>query len=159
VLKRLKQNLETGAIASLIIVPLVLCVIAFLALACYFGLREALPPSLSALVTAAAAIVLIAVVLVIARLSVKGPASSRPQREPVQAAQEFEKFLREHADPVLARWVREHPDKAALTTLLLGVAAGYSHAVRQVLLDMYIRYADSELRRRSADGDAAGNND
>ncbi|MCA1780487.1 MAG: hypothetical protein LC637_14250, partial [Xanthomonadaceae bacterium] len=148
VLKRFKQNLETGAIASLIIVPLILCVIAFLALACYFGLREALSPSLSALVTAAAAIALIAVVLVIARLSVKGRTPARPQPKPIQPAQEFEKFLREQADPVLARWVREHPNKAAVTTLALGVAAGYSHTVRQVLVDLYLRHGDSESRRR-----------
>ncbi|MEE4638903.1 MAG: hypothetical protein V2J42_09215 [Wenzhouxiangella sp.] len=148
-LQRLKKKAETGAITALIVIPLVVCVIAFLALACYFSLLSILSPALAAIVTAAAGIVLIAFVLLIARLS--APHSSKnPRKESLDAGEEFETFLRKHADPVLTQWVRDHPDKAALTTLLLGVAAGYSQAVRRVLLDTYLRRAESEDRRRGS---------
>lgn len=145
--QRLKKKAETGAITALIVIPLVVCVIAFLALACYFSLLSMLSPALAALVTAAAGIVLVAFVLLIARISAPSSGKS-PRKEPLDAGEEFENFLRKHADPVLTQWVREHPDKAALTTLLLGVAAGYSQAVRRVLLDTYLRRAESEDRRR-----------
>jgi hypothetical protein len=64
----------------------------------------------------------------------------------------MEAFLRDHADPVLSDWVRGNPDKAALTTLALGVAAGYSGRFRSVLLDVYERYAESEQARRARRG-------
>ncbi|MFP4207306.1 MAG: hypothetical protein ACLFSC_01530 [Wenzhouxiangella sp.] len=150
--KRLKKKAETGAITALVVIPLVVCVIAFLALACYFSLLPVLSPALAALVTAAAGIVLIAFVLVIARLSAAGAGASSPPHS-TEPGEEFEAFLRQHADPVLTQWVRDHPDKAALTTLLLGVAAGYSQAVRRVLLDTYLRRTDSENRRSARRAD------
>jgi len=150
VLKRIKKKLETQAIASLIIIPMVFFVIAFLALACYLSLRETLSPALSALVTAAAGIVVIAIVQVLARFSYRRATIRRRAPHPPEPELEFEKLLLEHADPVLAKWIGDNPDKAAITTLLLGVAAGYSEAVRQALLDMYIRYSEAEIQRRNA---------
>ncbi|MFW5815312.1 MAG: hypothetical protein ACOCVP_00525 [Wenzhouxiangella sp.] len=149
-LERLKKKAETSAIAALIVIPLLVCVIAFLALACYFSLLPMLSPALAALVTAAAGIVAIAFVLLVAKLSAPA-ARKRPRAEPLDPGEEFEAFLRKQAkraDPLLSQWVRDHPDKAALTTLLLGVAAGYSQAVRRVLLDTYLRRAETEGRER-----------
>ncbi|MBL37204.1 MAG: hypothetical protein CMP07_02225 [Xanthomonadales bacterium] len=149
-LKKLKKRLETGVLVTALVVPLALCVFAFLGLACYFAFRDILPPELAALVTAACGIVLIALILVIARIANAGRGSSpRHRGESPEFREDFEDFLREHADPVLAEWVRNHPDRAAITTLVLGIAAGYSDQFRHVLMDMYSRYAESEAVRRS----------
>jgi len=152
VFQRLKKQVETGALSALIIIPLVLCVVAFLGLACYFSLTSILPPSLAALVTAAAGIVLIAFVLLLARLS--APSSKKPPKAGVEDyADDFERLLGERADPLLARWAKEHPDRAAVTSLLLGLAAGYSRAARRVLLDAWLRHAEAETRRRGPRAD------
>ncbi len=153
-LKKLKKRVETGALVTALVVPLALCVFAFLGLAGYFAFTEILPPKLAALVTAACGIVLIALILVIARIAnasrdVSSRSGSRPDTEPIDIGKDLEEFLREHADPVLSDWVRNHPDRAALTTLALGIAAGYSDRFRQVLMDMYSRYSESESIRRS----------
>lgn len=148
--KRLKRRLETGALVALLVLPLALCVFAFLGLAGYFAFRENLPPELAALVTAACGIVLIALILVIARIANAGSrSSSRSDSKRVDIGEDFEELLREHADPVLSDWVRNHPDRAAVTTLALGIAAGYSNRFRRVLMDLYSRYAESEAVRRS----------
>jgi hypothetical protein len=146
-LKRLKKRLEAGALATALIVPLSLCVFAFLSVACFFALRETLSPALAALVTAAAGVVLIAVVLIVARIasSLSGP---KRQREPADLGDDFEAFLRDHADPALSGWVRRNPDRAAIVTLVLGIGAGYSDHFRRTLLDFYARYAESEAVRR-----------
>ena len=68
-IRRLKQRAETGALAIALIIPLALCVFAFLGVAGYFTFRETLPPDLAALVTAACGVVLIALVLVVAKLA------------------------------------------------------------------------------------------
>lgn len=149
-LERLRKRVETGAIVTAIVVPLALCVFAFLGLAGYFALRESLPPHLAALVTAAGGIVLIALVLIIARIA--GASRSRSSRRgsnDIRLADDLEEFLRDHVDPVMSDWIRSHPDKAAITTLVLGIAAGYSDQFRHVLMDLYTRYAESEAVRRS----------
>lgn len=153
-LKKLKKRVETGALVTALIVPLALCVFAFLGLSGYFAFSEILPPKLAALVTAACGIVLIALILVIARIAnasrdVSSRSRPRPDTEPVDIGEDLEEFLREHADPVLSDWVRSHPDRAALTTLALGIAAGYSNRFRHVLMDLYSRYSESESLRRS----------
>jgi len=148
--KHLRRRVETGAIVTAIVVPLALCVFAFLGLAGYFALRESLPPHLAALVTAAGGIVLIALVLIIARIA--GASRSRSSRRgsnDVKLADDLEEFLRDHVDPVMSDWIRSHPDKAAITTLVLGIAAGYSDQFRHILMDLYTRYAESEAVRRS----------
>lgn len=141
--------METGALVAVIVLPAMFCVFAFLGVACYFALLEMLPPALAALVTAAAGIVLIALVLLIARIAGGSGKRSRPQRESQPYGEDFEKLLRERADPVLARWVQDNPDKAALATLGLGIAAGYSEHFRRALFDLYVRYSESETVRRS----------
>lgn len=147
-LTRLKKRMGTGVLVAAIVAPAVLCVFAFLGVACYFALLDSLTPALAALVTAASGVILIALVLLIAKIA--DPAKSRAdsRRGKAPDADEFERFLREHADPVLARWVQDNPDKAAITTLALGIAAGYSKPFRRVLSDLYIRYSESENVRR-----------
>lgn len=153
-LMRLKKRVEAGALMAALIVPLSLCVFAFLGVACYFAFRSMLSPALAALVTAAVGIVLIALVLLIARIAtaLRRPSPRRRDRD-AEYSEEFEKLLREHADPVLSRWIQDHPDKAAITTLALGIAAGYSEQFRKVLFDLYERYSESEKMRRSGGGD------
>lgn len=153
-LKKLKKRVETGALVTALVVPLALCVFAFLGLAGYFAFSEILPPKLAALVTAACGIVLIALILVIARIAnasrdVSSRSGARSDSEDLDLGEDLEQFLREHADPVLSEWVRNHPDRAALTTLALGIAAGYSDRFRHVLMDLYSRYSESESLRRS----------
>ncbi len=152
---KIKRRVETGALVTVLVVPLALCVVAFLGVAGYFAFLEMLPPHLAALVTAACGIVLIALILLIARIanSIRG---SSPKHhagaEGLELGSELESLLREHADPVLSDWVRKNPDKAAIATLALGVAAGYSTQFRRVLLDMYTRYTETESVRRSRRG-------
>lgn len=145
--KRLKNRLERRAIASAIIFPVALTVVAFLGLSCYLALLKSLSPALSALVTAAAGIVVIAVILLIARLTAGEARQRRPP--PRELPEKIEEMLQEHADPYISDWVRNNPDRAAIVTLVLGVAAGYSKSFQRSLLDMYNRYADTEARRRT----------
>ena len=62
-------------------------------------------------------------------------------------------MLQEHADPVISEWIRNNPDRAAIATLLLGVAAGYSDSFQKILMDMYNRYTETESRRRTGQQD------
>lgn len=150
-LNKLKKRVEAGMLVTALVVPLALCVFAFLGLAGYFAFREILPPELAALVTAACGIVLIALILVIARIAnIDRGASSRSGSKRVEFGDDIEAFLRNHADPVLRDWIRNNPDRAAVTTLVLGIAAGYSDQFRHVLMDLYSRYAESETSRRSS---------
>lgn len=144
---RLKDRMEKRAIAGAIVFPVALTVVAFLGVACYFALLESLSPAMAALVTAAAGIVLIALILLIVRIS--NHSSHAVQPVPRELPDQIEDMLQEHADPVISEWVRNNPDRAAIATLLLGVAAGYSESFQKSLLDMYSRYADAETRRRT----------
>lgn len=144
---RLKDRMEKRAIAGAIVLPIALSVVAFLGMACYFALRESLSPAMAALVTAAAGVLLIALILVVMRISTRSSRSTPPA--PRELPDQIEEMLQEHADPVISNWVRNNPDRAAIATLLLGVAAGYSESFQKVLLDMYSRYTDTETRRRT----------
>lgn len=152
-IKRIKQRAETGLLTLALVIPLALCVFGFLGLAGYFTFRQSLPPNLAALVTSACGIVLIAVTLLLAKLSQFNTGSKPPKRVDTKAGfeigDELEGYLRDHADPVLSGWIRRHPDRAALITLALGVAAGYSGQFRRVLMDAYTRYTESERSRRA----------
>jgi hypothetical protein len=149
-LNRIKKRVETGALVTALVIPLALCVFAFLGLAGYFAFRESLPPDLAALVTAACGIVLIALILIVARIANAGDrAKSRRRSDQIEFGDDLEDFLRDHMDPVMSDWIRNNPDKAAITTLALGVAAGYSDQFRRVLMDLYARYSESEAVRRS----------
>lgn len=144
----LKDRVEKRAIASTIIVPVAFVVFAFLGLACFFALNEWLPPSLAALVTAAIGIIVIAAVLLVTRLSTQK--SRRAPPSPRELPDQLERIFQDHADPVISAWIRENPDRAAIATLTLGIAAGYSESFQKILLDMYSRYSESETRRREA---------
>lgn len=144
--------MEKRAVASAIIVPAGFTVVAFLALACFFAFNEWLPPALAALVTAAIGIIVIAVVFLLTRIATRRP-QPPPSPPPREWPDELERMLQENADPVLSAWIRKNPDRAAIATLLLGVAAGYSESFQNILLDMYKRYAETETRRRSARDD------
>lgn len=147
--ERLRDRIEKRTIASAIIVPVGFMVVAFLSLACFFMLRESLSPALSALVTASIGIIVIAAVFLIMRMAIqKKPPSSTSMRDDLP--DELENMLQQHADPVISEWVRNNPDRAAIATLLLGVAAGYSDSFQKILMDMYERYAETEARRRTA---------
>lgn len=145
--ERLKDRMEKRAVASAIILPVALVVVAFLGVACYFAFRESLSPALSALVTAAAGIVVIAVVFLVTRIAMDRSQPDQPASR--ELPDPLEDMLQQHADPVISEWVRRHPDRAAIATLLLGVAAGYSESVQKILLDMYSRYSETETRRRT----------
>jgi hypothetical protein len=150
-IQRIKQRAEAGAMVMMLVVPLAFCVFGFLGLAGYFAFREMLPPDLAALVTAACGIVLIALILALAKIAAMLRGSSTPKNSghDFELGEELEAALRDHADPVLRDWVRSNPDKAALTTLALGVAAGYSGQFRRVLTDLYARYSETEADRRN----------
>jgi len=147
---KLKQRAEAGALVMMLVVPLVFCVFGFLGLAGYLAFRETLPPDLAALVTAACGIVLIALILVLTKIAamLRGSSSAKNRGHDFELGEELEAALRDHADPVLRDWVRSNPDKAALTTLALGVAAGYSGQFRRILTDLYARYSETETGRR-----------
>lgn len=146
--ERLKDRIEKRTIAGAIIVPVGFVVVAFLALACFFALNEWLSPALSALVTAAIGVIVIAVVILLTQIATQK--TRLPPPAPRELPDQIEQLLEEHADPVLSEWVRNNPDRAAVATLLLGVAAGYSESFQKILLDMYNRYAETEARRRAA---------
>ncbi|MDX1625444.1 MAG: hypothetical protein R3323_02915 [Wenzhouxiangellaceae bacterium] len=150
-IRKIKQRVETGVWVLALVVPLTLCVFAFLGVAGYLAFRETLPPDLAALVTAACGIVLIAIVFAVARIanSSAGSPNRNSGRENLDLGEDFEALLREHADPVLTEWVRNNPDRAAVTTLALGIAAGYSSQFRRILMDFYARYSESERLRRT----------
>lgn len=139
--------MEKQAIATATLIALMLMVIAFLGLACYLALRESLSPSLSALVTAAAGIVLIGLVLLVRWISARASKPAQPRSR--DFPEDVERILQEHVDPVISEWVRSNPDRAAIATLLLGVAAGYSERFQKILMDVYSRYSEAEIKRRS----------
>jgi len=159
-LERLKHDLEARALTSIVVAPVFVLVITFLAIACFLALRETLTPPMAALVTAAAGVMLIVILLLIMRMVTSGGrsgASARTRSEsarPPPLGDQFEAMLQDRADPVLSSWIRDNPDKAMAATLVLGVAAGYSSSVQRVLLDLYRHYAAAETTRRR--GDAEG---
>ena len=132
----------------MLVAPLVFCVIAFLAIACFFALRETLAPAMAALVTSAAGVVLIGLFLVLTRIITRREPASARQRTDTDPREHIEAFLQAHADPVLSTWIKNNPDRAMVATLLLGVAAGYSESVRRTLADLYSHYAAAESERR-----------
>ncbi len=141
--KRLKDRLEKRAVVSAIILPVAFVVVAFLGLSCYLAMLDSLSPALSALVTAAAGIVVIALILLVTWLAAGKTRQSQPP--PRELPDKIEKMLQDHADPYISDWIRNNPDRAAIATLFLGVAAGYSKSFQKALIDMYNRYSDTEM--------------
>jgi len=141
-------------LVSALVIPIGLLVFGFVGLACYFTFLDFLPPNLAALVTAACGIVVIALVLVFAKIAnlseTKKPANLSLHQNSREAREQFEAYLKDQADPVLIDWVRRNPDKAALASLALGIAAGYSSTFRTVMLDAYTRFAQNDSKTKSA---------
>ncbi|NGX15344.1 hypothetical protein [Wenzhouxiangella sp. XN24] len=160
-LERLKHDMEARALTAIVVAPVFILVITFLAIACFLALQETLAPPMAALVTAAAGIMLIVILLLIMRMVTSSGGSGASTRTPSKSAQppplgdQFEAILQERADPVLSNWIRDNPDKAMAATLVLGVAAGYSSSVQKVLLDLYRHYAAAESKRRHTNGEGA----
>lgn len=147
-LERVKQRIQTRAIEYAILGAAGFCVILFLAVACYFSLLGPFGPAGAAAMTAGAGTILIGLVLLVSRTgSSPGPAGASGE-SPQDPADRIEAMLEARADPVLKAWVRDNPDRAVVTTLALGVAAGYSESVRRALSDLYSQYTKAETSRR-----------
>lgn len=129
---------------------LAICALGFLALAGYLELVEVVRPVTAALSIGALLLLLAALALLVARLttgrrrrSARGGAGGRTPADGLEDA------LEARVDPVLNDYLKRHPERAALITLLLGVAAGYSRTSRRVLQDLYELYIETESERRA----------
>ncbi len=147
-LARLKMQISTHAVATMIVAPLVFWVVASLAVASYLGFVQLMQPAWAALVTALLGVLLIVIILLItrARSQRKGP-FSRPKepRSPGHPPKDrLEAVLQAQADPVLRAWIKDNPQRALITAALVGAAAGYNESVQKTLLDMYYRYIAAE---------------
>lgn len=141
------RELRIRAIAAAFAALFFLCALAFLVLAGYLILLEHLDPHWAALATGSTCLLLAGLILVIARRAVRRVVAAEPagQGNPADA---IEGLLQSAVDDALVgAWVRRHPDATAAASLLLGVAAGYSRAVRRVLQDIWTQ--------RTEDGRAA----
>lgn len=150
------QRMQARMIALVVAALLGTCMVAFLALAGYLALLEVVRPVIAALITAGCLLLTALIVLLVTRVATARRSRrrrSRGQRRRTDAnpLDGLEEVLEDYADPVLGDWVRRNPDRAALATVLLGVAAGYSSSVRRALQDLYNHYAESESRRRERD--------
>lgn len=61
---------------------------------------------------------------------------SRSMNDPVD---ELEDILAGHIDPAVGDLVRRSPERALVTALVLGLAAGYSRCARRALQDLHGR--------------------
>lgn len=145
------RRLRLGAAAYGVAVVLGTCAIVFLAFAAYLQLATILTPPLAALVTGAG-LLLLALLVVLAFRGTSGTGAGhrhrrRPGDDPVDG---LEEVLEKSVDPVVSRWLRRNPQRAALAMLLLGVGAGYSRSIRRVVQDLYNQYAETEKERRTS---------
>lgn len=148
------RRLRLGAAAYGIAVILGACAIAFLAFAAYLQLADALEPPIAALVTGGVLLLLALLLVLVFRMSSRHGPGRRPGRRRADHPMEgVEQVLEESVDPVLSRWLRRHPQRAALAMLLLGVGAGYSRSIRRVVQDLYNQYAETEKERRNSSRD------
>lgn len=148
------RRLRSGAAAYGVAVVLGACAIAFLAFAAYLQLANTLAPAIAALVTGGVLLLLaVLVVLVFRGSSGRGGGHRHRRRRGDDPEDGLEEILEESVDPVLSRWLRRNPQRAALAMLLLGVGAGYSRSIRRVVQDLYNQYAETEGERRSSSRD------
>jgi multisubunit Na+/H+ antiporter MnhC subunit len=146
VLRRLRKRIQAGAIATMLIGPLLFFVVAFMAIAVYFALLEVMSPAMAALATSGTGILLILLVILV--MVVRARRARVPELPAEPAHDPLEALLQENVDPILHAWVRSNADKAVIASLVLGIAAGYSEPVRRSLMDMYTRYVEAERERR-----------
>lgn len=117
----------------------------FLAWAAHLYLAQEIGPEKAALVTGLA---LLGLALLIVYLSRRRSTKRGDQaRHPLDG---LEETLEQRIDPLISASIRRHPRWAALITLLLGGAAGYSRSVSVVAQDLYEKYVDTESERRAS---------
>ncbi len=126
---RLKGKAIGIAVASLLIVG----AFVWLALAAFFGLMHYMEPEWAALVTAVGCLVVALIVIALVDAVFRPPTPAPPPKQERQPDDILELALQSNVDSVVRDWVREHPDRAALSALALGVAVGSSKKVRQGL--------------------------
>ncbi len=161
-LHSIKQRLEERALVAILIIPVGLCVFAFLSVAGYFAFRKSLPPDLAALAVAVCGLLLIFLILAVTRVIQAYRASTSRDRESkarqagnnVRIGEELENYLESHVDSALADWVRKNPGKASIASFAVGIAAGYSKQFLHTLADLQAGESDSQSqsnpkRRRS----------
>lgn len=148
------RHLGTRAAAYGAAAVLGICAVVFLALAGYLQLERTMTPAVAALVTGGVLMALALLAVSCSRISGVRRRRRRGRRRPDGNPDDgLEAMLDERMDPVLSRWLRRHPERAAVATLLLGVGAGYSRSFRRVLQDVYNQYVETESERRSPDRD------
>lgn len=131
------RELRIRAIAGVFAALFSLCALAFLLFAGYLVLLDYLDPRWAALATGSACLLVAGLILVSARRLVRRDSTREPagQDNPADA---IEGLLQSAVDDALVgAWIRRYPDAAAGASLLLGVAAGYSGAVRRVLQEIW----------------------
>lgn len=141
------RELRIRGIAAALAALFLVWALSFLVFAGYLVLLEYLEPQWAALATGSTCLLVAGLILVIARRVARRLTAPDPagQDNPADA---IEGLLQSAVDDALVgAWVRRHPDATAAASLLLGVAAGYSRAVRRVLQDIWTQ--------RTEDGRAA----
>lgn len=128
----MRANVLTYAVAAVLAIGGT----AFLAFAGYLALLELVAPPIAALLTGIA-LFLLALLTILARRLAGKPEQHQNEDAP---ADDIEAALRKHIDSLLSLGVRRHPAGAAVSTLLLGIAAGYG--------DSGSRSRDSGSKRR-----------
>lgn len=114
----------------------------------YLHLSTVMRPETAALSAGAVLMVLSLLIVLWTRISPSG--DRRARRRGDGPGGNLEQALGEQVDPVLGEWIRKHPGHAAIATLLLGAAAGYSRSTRHVLRDLYSQYVEAESERRDS---------
>lgn len=124
---------------------LLLCSTGFLAWALYLQLAQEISPQKAALATA---LVLLGLALLVVYLARRR--STRRDHQARHPLDGLEETLEQRIDPLISASIRRHPQRAALITLLLGGAAGYSRTVSVVAQDLYEKYVETESERRTS---------
>lgn len=141
-----RHRLQSRFVAGIAVAIFGVFVVGFASLAAFLALRVHVSPVLAALLVAGAFLVLALVILLAANLATR-PRRTRASQRDSHPMDALEAALKSHTDPALSDLIRRHPDKAAATMLLLGIAAGYSRTVRDMVHDFSEYLAELDERR------------
>lgn len=141
-----RHRLQSRFVAGIAVAIIGVFVVGFASLAAFLALRVHVSPVLAALLVAGALLVLALVILLAANLATR-PRRTRASQRDSDPMDALEAALKSHTDPALSDLIRRHPDKAAATMLLLGIAAGYSRTVRHMVHDFSEYLAELDERR------------
>lgn len=141
-----RHRLQSRFVAGIAVAIIGVFVVGFASLAAFLALRVHVSPVLAALLVAGALLVLALVILLAANLAAR-PRRTRASQHDSNPMDALEAALKSHTDPALSDLIRRHPDKAAATMLLLGIAAGYSRSVRRMVHDFSEYLAELDERR------------